>query len=53
MDRSKFIDKHIMLLEELIVKSNSQIKVALKKKSELIVQLNLDIYEQVCFHMLE
>jgi len=36
-----------MTLEELIVQSNSQIKAALRKRSELLVQLNLDIYELV------
>ena len=46
--KSKEMEKQLTTLEEVIVHSNNQIKVSLKNKSELMVQLNLDILQLVC-----
>ena len=42
------MEKQLTALEEIIVHSSNQIKVSLKNKSELIMQLNLEIFELVC-----
>ena len=47
----KGLEKQLTTLEEIIVHSNNQIKVSLKDKSELIVQLNLDVLQQVCIYL--
>ena len=46
------MEKQLTTMEEIIVHSSNQIKVSLKKKSELILQLNLDIIELVCSLMM-
>ena len=49
--KSRDMEKLLTTLEEIIVHSNNQIKASLKNKSELIVQLNLDILQLVCIAM--
>ena len=46
--KSKSMEKQLTTLEEIIVHSSNQIKISLKNKSELIMQLNLEIFELVC-----
>ena len=42
------MEKQLTTMEEIIVHNSNQIKVSLKNKSELILQLNLEIFELVC-----
>lgn len=49
--KSKSLEKQLISLEELIVQSSNQIKVSLKNKSELILQLNLDIFQLVWYFL--
>lgn len=45
--KAKSMEKQLTTMEEIIVHSSNQIKVSLKNKSELILQLNLEIFELV------
>ena len=49
--KSKSMEKQLTTLEEIIVHSSNQIKVSLKNKSELMLQLNLEIFELVCGYL--